>query len=123
MVIHLMGILFNSTLKDHKREFESNPEIRLINPSRSDIGRISKKILDRVIPILSETIKLHLWGSTGSVIDWFKGLENKDEYKFIQWDISSYYPTISPILLDKALLLATGRAGLKRNEVDVILKL
>ena len=36
------------TIKDHKKSFPYNPSFRLINPSRSDIGRISKKILDKI---------------------------------------------------------------------------
>ena len=33
------------TLKDHKPHFDNNPTCRLINPSKSEIGKISKKIL------------------------------------------------------------------------------
>ena len=40
---------------------------------------------------------------------------------FVQWDISNYYPAISPILLNKALLVAMGNAGLERSEIDVVL--
>jgi hypothetical protein len=36
------------TLKDHKSNFENNPTCRLINPSKSEIGRVSKQILDRI---------------------------------------------------------------------------
>ena len=36
------------TLKDHKPNFQNNPSCHLINPSKSEIGKISKNILDRV---------------------------------------------------------------------------
>ena len=36
------------TLKDHKPNFANNPTWRLINPTKSEIGKISKKILDRI---------------------------------------------------------------------------
>ena len=36
------------TLKDHKPDFINNPTCRLINPSKSEIGVISKNILDRI---------------------------------------------------------------------------
>ena len=36
------------TLKDHKDSFRNNPKCRLINPSKSEIGKISKKILSKV---------------------------------------------------------------------------
>ena len=34
------------SLKDHKENFENNPKRRLINPAKTDLGKISKLILD-----------------------------------------------------------------------------
>jgi hypothetical protein len=31
------------TLKDHKENFETNPKYRLINPAKSELGKISKR--------------------------------------------------------------------------------
>ena len=36
------------TLKDHKPNFENNPKCRLINPAKSNIGRISKIELQEI---------------------------------------------------------------------------
>ena len=36
------------SLKDHKENFENNPKCRLINPAKSDSGKISKLILDKI---------------------------------------------------------------------------
>ena len=36
------------TLKDHKENFQNNPTVRLINPAKNEIGRISKVILDKI---------------------------------------------------------------------------
>ena len=36
------------TLKDHKDNFENNPQVRLINPAKNELGRISKFILDKI---------------------------------------------------------------------------
>ena len=36
------------TLKDHKPNFANNPTCRLITPAKSEIGKISKQILDRI---------------------------------------------------------------------------
>ena len=35
------------TLKDHKENFESNVKCRLLNPAKSEIGKISKQLLER----------------------------------------------------------------------------
>ena len=37
------------TLKDHKDNFANRPTCRLINPSKTEIGRISKQILEEII--------------------------------------------------------------------------
>ena len=36
------------TLKDHKENFESNPKFRLINPSKTELGKVSKVVLDEI---------------------------------------------------------------------------
>ena len=63
----------NVTLKDHKDRFEEDPQTRLINPSKPEIGRISKQKLSKII----ETVKrksgvLIQWKNTDAVIDWFQ---------------------------------------------------
>ena len=37
------------TLKDHKENFRNHPKCRLINPAKSEIGKISKQLLDSII--------------------------------------------------------------------------
>ena len=32
-----------ATLKDHKDNFQNNPQVRLIDPMKSEVGKISKK--------------------------------------------------------------------------------
>ena len=55
------------TLKDHKPNFANNPTCRLINLSKSEIGIVSKKILQRVnAKIVSTTLTL-IRSSRGSI--------------------------------------------------------
>ena len=35
-------------LKDHKDNFANNPQARLINPAKNELGRISTVILDKI---------------------------------------------------------------------------
>ena len=44
------------TLKDHKDIF---PNFRLINPSKSEVGKISKSILDKINNVLFEKAKVN----------------------------------------------------------------
>ena len=36
------------SLKDHKQDFENHPKCRLIKPAKSQLGKISKSILDNI---------------------------------------------------------------------------
>ena len=56
------------TLKDHKSNFDNNPTCRLINPSKSEIGRVSKLILDRINTKVIETTRINQWKNTKSVL-------------------------------------------------------
>ena len=39
------------TVKDHKADFPNRVEYRLLNPIKSDFGKIAKKILDKQIHV------------------------------------------------------------------------
>ena len=36
------------TIKDHKEDFNVNPKYRLLNPAKSNLGKVSKSILERI---------------------------------------------------------------------------
>ena len=85
------------TLKDHKSDFSTNPSVRVINPTKPEIGRISKKILERIkVNIITQ---LKQWKNSVSVLDSFKLIPNKTNKSFIQFDIESYYSSITPEIL------------------------
>ena len=102
------------TIKDHKRNFEDNTQCRLINPAKSQIGRISKSILDSINIELRASLKLSQWRSTHEVIDWFDSIEHKRDKNFIQFDICEFYPSISEELLTKALDFAQSHDCIAR---------
>ena len=57
------------TIKDHKDDFPHKISFRLINPSKSDIGKISKLIIDKINTKLLKIYKVNQWGNTQSAID------------------------------------------------------
>ena len=63
------------SLKDHKEKFENNPKCRLINPAKSDSGKISKLILDKVNTHLRTILNVNQWKNTQNVIEWFGNIE------------------------------------------------
>ena len=91
------------TAKDHKVEFIQNPKFRLINSAKSDVGRVSRVILQDWMVRLRRRLNLNQWRSTQEVIDWFNGLEDKKSLKFVKFDIVSFYPSITKELLNKTI--------------------
>ena len=91
------------TLKDHKPNFANKSTCRLINPTKSEIGKVSKKILDRIDSTIAKKRNFNQWKNTTAVINWFKSIENKQDFSFICLDIKDFYPSISQDLLNKVL--------------------
>ena len=56
------------TLKDHKDNFSRSLPCRLINPSKSEIGIVSKSILDTALKQLRPQLQINAWRNTAAVI-------------------------------------------------------
>ena len=78
------------TLKDHKDSFANNPQVRLINPVKNELGRISKVILDKTNLAIREHFSFNQWRNTQNVIDWFNKIPDKKVHKFVVFDIKSF---------------------------------
>ena len=70
------------TIKDHKPDFRTNPKYRLLNPTKSELGKLSKHILQTVNTELRNKIKVKQWQNSSEVIEWFKNIPNKKECTF-----------------------------------------
>ena len=109
------------TLKDHKPNFENNPTCRLINPSKSEIGRVSKQILDRINTKVIEATRVNQWKNTKSVLYCFNQVTDKSQYSFIAFDVVDFYPSISIDLLNAALDFASKYDDITDTEREIIL--
>ena len=65
------------TLKGRKENFKSNQKCRLMKPSKSEIGIVSKKHLENIISKLNSKLQYNEWRNTSTVIEWFKAIKNK----------------------------------------------
>ena len=45
--------------KDHNPNFQNNPIVRLLNPSKNELGRIRQTILDKINVILRYSLYLN----------------------------------------------------------------
>ena len=108
------------TLKDHKTTFRRKYDARLINPSKTHMGVISKKILDGINHSIVESSKVNQWKSTQEVLHWFKNLENKKKLTFLKLDVKAMYPSISEELVEKALEFAKEYTKITEEDVQII---
>ena len=107
-------------LKDHKPDFVKNPTFRLINPAKSEIGIISKHILDNINKEIMKVTKANLWRNTANVIEWFQAISNKHQQAFITFDVCDFYPSISEELLTKALTYASRFTNITPQDRHII---
>ena len=108
------------TIKDHKNDFPARIDVRLINPAKSNIGHISKQLLDKINKAIREKLNVNQWKSTDDVIKWFDNMPNKNRKKFFQFDIINFYPSISEQLFTELLVFARQYIDISKDEEDIL---
>ena len=110
------------TIKDHKKDFPNKISCRLINSSKLDIGRISKQVLDKInLKLISDT-KVNQWKSSVSHIEWFDNILNKDQHRFVVFDIENFYPSISKDLFNETLNFSKTKLYISNKEMSIIMQ-
>ena len=64
------------------------------------MGIFSNKYLENIISKLNSKLQYNQWRNTSTIIEWFKAIKNKAKFRFIKFDITEFYPSISIELLD-----------------------
>ena len=97
--------------------FPHKLSFRLINPSKSDIGKISKKLLDKILVLNTNVNQLK---NTKTVIDWFKNVTNKEKCSFIQFHVENLYPSISLNVFNEAIQYASTTTEISDSDKAII---
>ena len=61
--------------KDHKPYFENKMPSRLINPSKTELDRISKCIIQNIVNNVKKANHCNLWENSYETIEWFRGIK------------------------------------------------
>ena len=109
------------SLKDHKSKFSSNPKYRLINPAKSEIGKISEYFLQQLNSKVRDLSSVNQWQETSTVINWFENIKSKKKCIFMQFDVEEFYPSISKELLLKAITYAKTLVSISDEEINTIM--
>lgn len=118
------------SIQAHKPNFNSDPSISLINPSKPDIGSISIKIIDK----FSSKIKTKstLWNNTCKVLFnkicnlvlfcWFNKISNENKHHFFQFGIKDYHASITKPILTTALNFTKTISTINDTKIKPILQ-
>ena len=113
------------TIKDHKQEFPNSIKCRVINPASNNLGRVSKRILDKVNQKCRFASGVNQWRSTQDILKWFSNVHSanptKDKAKFLQFDISEFYPFITEDLLRNPLDFAKSHTPIDKEDEDLVM--
>ena len=110
-------------IKDHKPNFPHNIKCRLINPAKSEVGKISKALFDKMTLQIRSASNLMQWRNTKEVIAWFDNMPQKPHCKFIKFDIAEFDTSIPENLLLKALEFARTYINIDDDTTSIILTL
>ena len=105
------------TFKDNKENFQSSLPCHLINPSKSELGKISKSILENINQHLIKLLCVKQWKNSASVTEWFKNIEEKKNCTFIKFDIRELYSSTTETILDNVLLFAKQRQDMSNDNI------
>ena len=110
------------TIKDHKDEFPHKIPRRLINPSKSKIGKISKAILDTINKNVVRSTEISQRKNTQNVLDWYANYTGKNKASFVQFDIQNFYPSITSNLLCNSIQFAKEVTTESDNNIHIIMQ-
>ena len=108
------------TIKDHKAGFPTTVKTRLINPSKTHIGKVAKTILDEINNAVKEKSKLVQWRNTQEVLSWFEYIPQKNTKCFVKFDIVDFYPSITSKSITQALKFARKYTKISRKDERII---
>ena len=110
------------TLKDHKPNFRNNPKCRLLNPTKTELGRVSKQKTEKNNSILREKLEYNQWRNTKSAVKWYINLRQKHKLSFIQLDVDGFYGSISEKLFLEALEWAEKYVDISDEDKKILIQ-
>ena len=103
------------TLKDRKQNFRSATPCRLINPCKSELGKIRKITLENINKTLIEKLNVNQWKYTETIIHWFKSIEHKSRCFFIQFDVIVLSIHYGKKKLEEVIVFAKQHRGSRKR--------
>ena len=109
------------TVKDHKENWQARPSFRLINPTKPDLGKVSKQILESKVKYIRNKLNMQQWVSTDAMLNWWSNVKDKRNKKIMKADIKAFYPNISEKLFLDAREWAKQYIEITEDEIELML--
>ena len=103
-----------------KENFINHPKCRLINPAKSELGKVTKTFLDQINQKIRSSTSVSQWWDPEEVIEWFKKIPNKNNHTFISLNVVDFYPSITEDLLNKAISWAEQFITIPDEQIKAI---
>ena len=107
------------TIKNHKEVFPHHVSCRLLNSSQSNIGKMSKVLLDKINSTVLSSTKINHWKNTSFVITWFEKIKRKQTSSFICFDVENFHPSISSNLFTESIEFARQFTQISDDDLSI----
>ena len=108
------------TIKDHKDNFPSKADVRLLNPAKPQLGIITKVKLQSINNEIRMKTRLNQLQSSKDAIAWFSNLKYKRQRYFVIFDVEQFYPSISEEILKKTFKWARTIVPITKADENLI---
>ena len=88
-----------------------------------NLGRVSKQLLDPILETVRERSGLLQFKNTISVLSLFQAIQEKRKYNFLQFDIKSWYPSITEKLLRDTFTWAEQFCDISDRTKNIVMQM
>ena len=99
-----------------KKNFLDRKQTRLINPTKNELGFVSKELIQRITSRLLSSHKYNLWKNSMDTIDWFRKIRDKKRSTFVQFDIIEFVEKKNS---RRAILKVQAAIGVAKNNCSL----
>ena len=76
----------------------------MINLSKSDIGQITKSVLDKINNALVGKTKINQWKNSANTFKWYTSISNKKASSFVNFDVENFQLSTNAITYARSLI-------------------
>ena len=80
------------------------------------------KNINKINKIVILETNVNQWKNTNSVISWFKQLRDKNRLSFVNFDVESFYPSITENLSQEAINNANDIVDISNTELSIVMQ-